>query len=198
MDKTMIAAGHWDNFLTLEDERLLLVKRRHPLVVILPILLIAVLAAIFISCAFLLFSLILPSIPLFIITLLLIASVFLTLVTKCIMDWYFHLYILTSRKMLEVWYTPLYSHVMNDVLLDRVNCTQIDFNRNGFIKEMFDMGDIVITFDRPTHQEEFILKDVEQCYKLGVFLTQKLLDQVNRNANMVQPIWFKEHRSQET
>lgn len=110
------------------------------------------------------------------------------------MDWYFHLYILTNRKILEVWYAPLYSHVMNDVLLDQVNCTQVDFRRSGFLNEMLDMGDVVLTFDRPTHQEEFIFKDVSKSYKLGVFLTRKLLDRGSQQqATKIQPIWFKSY-----
>jgi hypothetical protein len=81
---------------------------------------------------------------------------------------------------------------MNDVLLDQVNCTQIDFRRNGFLNEIMDMGDVVLTFDRPTHQEEFVFKDVNRCYKLGVFLTRKLLDRNSGRQNTnLQPIFFK-------
>ncbi len=38
------------------------------------------------------------------------------------------------------------------------------------------MGDVMITFDRPTHQEEFVLKDIKNCDKTGRFLIEKLLD----------------------
>lgn len=193
-EKDMITQGNWSKFLTLDGEQLLLVKRRHPFVIFFPILLIT-----FITCALILVSALLfinlfPSPSLFITTVLLLISVLLTFITKSIMDWYFHLYILTSRKILEVWYAPLYAHVMNDVLLDQVNCTQVDFRRNGFLNELMDMGDVVLTFDRPTHQEEFVFKDVSKCYKLGVFLTRKLLDRAsNRQNNNVQTIWFKSY-----
>jgi hypothetical protein len=193
-EKAMIAQGSWDKFLTLDGEQLLLVKRRHPFTIFFPILLITFIICAMILCSAILFTNLFPSPSLFLTTVLLFMSVLLTFITKSIMDWYFHLYILTSRKILEVWYAPLYSHVMNDVLLDQVNCTQIDFRRNGFLNELLDMGNVVLTFDRPTHQEEFVFRDVSKCYKLGVFLTRKLLDRSsqNRNAN-VQPIWFKSY-----
>jgi membrane-associated HD superfamily phosphohydrolase len=190
-ERAMIAQGNWDKFLTLNGEQLLLVKRRHPFVVFFPILFITFIVCLMIFCAAILFTTFFPSPSLFITTVLLLISVLLTFITKSIMDWYFHLYILTSRKILEVWYAPLYSHVMNDVLLDQVNCTQVDFRRSGFLNELMDMGDVVLTFDRPTHQEEFIFKDVSKCYKLGVFLTRKLLDRSTERQNNVQPIWYK-------
>lgn len=188
----MITQGSWDKFLTLNGEKLLLVRRRHPFVIFFPIMLISFIIGTLILFSGILFLNFFPSIPLFITTVLLLVSVLLTFITKSIMDWYFHLYILTTRKILEVWYAPLYAHVMNDVLLDQVNCTQIDFRRNGFMNEMLDMGDIVLTFDRPTHQEEFVFKDINKCYKLGVFLTRKLLDRNPDNPNnAISPIWFK-------
>lgn len=193
-ERAMITEGDWDRFLTLEGEKLLLVKRRHPFVIFFPILMITFIISLLIFCSAFFFTSLFPSASLFVTTLLLLISVLLTFITKSIMDWYFHLYILTNRKILEVWYAPLYAHVMNDVLLDQVNCTQIDFRRNGFLNEILDIGDVVLTFDRPTHQEEFVFKDVNKCYKLGVFLTRKLLDKhskENISNTTLQPIYFK-------
>ncbi len=193
MKENMITHGNWENFLTLEGEELLLVKRRHPFVVAFPLFILVLLTTIFFAAAFLLFIVITFSVQLFIISTLLIISLISTFLTKCIVDWHFHFYLLTTRKMLEVWYTPLYSYVVNDVLLDSVNCTQIDFRRNGIVQEILDIGDIVITFDRPTHQDEFVLKDVQECYRLGRFLTQKLLDKSEfHRSNNVDTIWFKQ------
>lgn len=192
-EKEMIDQGKWDKFLTLDGEKLLLVKRRHPFVIFFPILLITFIICALILCTAVLFTTLFPSPSLFITTVLLLVSILLTFITKSIMDWYFHLYILTTRKVLEVWYAPLYAHVMNDVLLDQVNCTQVDFRRNGFLNELMDIGDVVLTFDRPTHQEEFVFKDVSRCYKLGVFLTRKLLDRSSTNQTKIQPIWFKSY-----
>ncbi len=79
-------------------------------------------------------------------------------------------------------------------MLDRVNCTEIDLRTNGFMNELMDMGDIAITFDRPTHQEEFILKDIQGSHELANFLTQQLLDGRQLDISP-QTIWFKQHVS---
>src|SRR5882724_1151135 len=187
----MIANVDWTTFLTLEGEKLLLVRRKHVLVVILPILFASFCTCLFLSASFLFFLKIFFSLPLFIVTTLLIVSFTLSIIAKTIIDWYFHLYVLTNRKILEVWYTPLAAHIISDVLLDKVNCTEVDLRINGFMNELLDMGDIVITFDRPTHQEEFVLSDIQECGKIGKFLTQQLID--HQVKDQTQTIWFKRH-----
>lgn len=102
------------------------------------------------------------------------------------------MYILTTRKILEISYNPLSSRIVNDILLDHVNCTEIDLRTHGFFNELIGMGDIVITFDRPTHQEEFVFRDVKECHDLGRFLTRQLMDR--HVQNMMQPIWFRGHK----
>src|SRR5258708_5379863 len=118
----MITKGDWKSFLTLHGENLLLVRRKHPFVVILPILLTSVLALFFIAVSFFLFTKFIFSVPLFIVTSLFLGALAISFITKSIIDWYFHLYVLTSRKILEIRYTPLSSYILNDILLDRVNC----------------------------------------------------------------------------
>src|SRR5579863_2728704 len=188
----MITSGNWNVFLTLKNEELLLVKRQHPFVVIMPILLTCCLAVFFISGAFVIFKDFFVSASLFFVTALLLISTAISIITKVIVDWYFHMYILTNRKILELRYTPLTSYIVNDIMLDRVNCTEIDLLSNGFLNELIDMGDISITFDRPTHQEEFVLKDIEGSHELATYLTQQLLD--GKQPDMLQQtIWFKQH-----
>lgn len=191
MEDGMITRGDWQKFLTLDQEELLLVRRSHPFVVIFPIIITSILASFFISIAFLIFTSILSSFPLLITTVLLLVSIAITLITKSIIDWYFHIYILTTKKILEIRYTPLSSYIMNGVMLDKVNCTEVDFHTYGILNEILDMGDVVITFDRPTHQEEFVLRDIEGCNKLGIFLIRKLMDR--QNKDLAQTIWFKGH-----
>ena len=125
---------------------------------------------------------------------MLLGSVALSFITKNIIDWYFHMYILTTRKMLEIRYTPLSSYIMNDVLLDKVNCTEIDFRTKGIVNELLDIGDVVITFDRPTSQEEFVLRDIKSCHKLGSFLTRKLMDR-ETHESIQQTIWLRKPTS---
>lgn len=188
----MITNGNWNVFLTLKDEHLLIVKRKHPFMVIMPILLVGCLTLFFISSAFIIFHYFFQSSSLIFITTLLLISIGISLATKIIVDWYFHMYILTNRKILELRYTPLTSYVVNDVMLDRVSCTEIDLRSNGFLNEMIDMGDIAITFDRPTSQEEFILKDIQGSHELATYLTQQLMDGTQPNMTP-QTIWFKQH-----
>jgi hypothetical protein len=90
--------------------------------------------------------------------------------------------------MLEIRYTPLVSHIMSEVLLDKVNCTEVDLRIDGFFNELIDRGDVIITFDRPTHQEEFILKDMKQPSKIGKFISRQLID--HSVDNPFQQIWF--------
>ena len=185
----MITQGNWENFLTLHGERLLLVKRKHKVVIVFPIAIISLLIALFFASESVVFTNLFPSTALLVVTGLLLICILLTSITKCIMDWYYHIYILTTRKILEVSYTPLYAHVVNDVLLDRVNCTEVDFQRNGILNELLDMGDVVLTFDRPTKQESFTFKNIKNSYKLGRFLTQQLIDRDVQDKT--QTIWFK-------
>jgi hypothetical protein len=189
----MITSGNWNVFLTLKNEELLLVKRKHPFMVIMPVLLTVCLTIFFISTAFVLFHVFFDSPSLFFVTSLLLISIAISLITKVIVDWYFHMYILTNRKILELRYTPLTSYIVNDVMLDRVNCTEIDLLSNGLLNELIDMGDISITFDRPTHQEEFVLRDIQGSHELSTYLIQQLLDGRQSDITQPQTIWFKQH-----
>lgn len=198
METPMIPDGKWNMFLTLKEEKLLLVKRKHSFVVILPILFISCLALFFIASAYMIFQYYFFSSSLFFVTTLLLISIALSLITKTIVDWYFYIYILTSRKLLELQYTPLTSYMVSDVMLDRVNCTEIDLRTHGFLNEIIDMGDILITFDRPTHQEQFILKDVQQSHQLATYLTQHLIDGRPHDNQFFAPMWFKQHHASST
>jgi hypothetical protein len=202
MQNGMITRGNWNIFLTLKGEELLLVKRRHPFVLLTPIVIICCLTLFFISSAFVLFQDIFQSTSLFFVTTLLLISIALSLCTKTIVDWYFHMYILTNRKILELRYTPLTSYIVNDVMLDRVNCTEVDLMSAGFFNELIDMGDICITFDRPTRREEFVLKDIQGSHELATYLTQQLLDGgLSQSAQVLQQqntIWFRQHNASST
>jgi hypothetical protein len=198
MQNGMITRGNWNIFLTLKGEELLLVKRKHPFVVTIPIIIICCLTIFFITSAFILFQNIFFSPSLFYVTTLLLISIAISLSTKNIVDWYFHMYILTNRKILELRYTPLTSYIVNDVMLDRVNCTEVDLQSNGFFNEIIDMGDICITFDRPTRREEFVLKDIQGSHELATYLTQQLLDGTPQSSALLQPqntIWFRQHNA---
>lgn len=190
MGQNMIATGDWKTFLNLKDEKLLLVIRTHPFAVIFPIILLVFMSGLFCWGFYVIFLQFLGSFSNFILAFLLVVSGTIAIITKIIIDWFFHVYILTNRKILEFRYTPLMSYIVNDVMLDRVFCTEIDLQTQGWMHDILDMGDIILTFDRPTHQEEFILKDIISTNRIGNFLTKELLD---RNPTMpITPMWFNQ------
>lgn len=185
----LILDGDWNNFLTLQDEKLLIVKRKHPFLLIWPIIVTLFLAISFVSAGYYLFAIFFSSPTLFLSCLLSSIIISMSFLIKIVVDWYFHLYVVTDRKILEVSFAPLSAHVVNSVLLDQVNCTEIDIRTDGFINELIDMGDVVITFDRPTHQEEFIFSSIEDSRKIGAYLSDNLVGLHNRSLYM--PIWYR-------
>lgn len=114
----------------------------------------------------------------------------LGLIVKILVDWYFHLYLVTNRRILEIAYKPFFSQDVNDVLLDQVRCTEIDVKIHGYIHGLMDVGDIIITFDRPTHQQEFVLHDIKSPRTHGTLLGH-LLNTPKEPMN-TQNIWYKE------
>jgi hypothetical protein len=114
----------------------------------------------------------------------------LGLIVKILVDWYFHLYLVTNRRILEISYKPFFSQDVNDVLLDQVRCTEIDVKIHGYIHGLMDVGDIIITFDRPTHQQEFILHDIKSPRTNGTLLGH-LLNTPKDDIN-TQEVWYKE------
>lgn len=118
---------------------------------------------------------------------LVILSVYFGLVSKILIDWYFHLYILTTKKVAEIAYRPLFSQMINDILIDQVRCTEIDTEIHGMLYELINIGDIIITFDRPTHQEELIFKNVSDPTALA-HLIRKTFDIPKSESS--QTIWY--------
>jgi len=115
----------------------------------------------------------------------------LGLITKILVDWYFHLYLVTNRRILEIDYKPFFSQDVNDVLLDQVRCTEIDIKIHGYIHGLMDIGDIIITFDRPTHQQEFILHDIKSPRSHGTLLGH-LLNTPKQTVNS-QTVWYRQN-----
>lgn len=191
MENNLIAIGNWKAFLSLKGERLLMVIRKHPFVLILPLAVLIIFTIFFQIALYVVFTRFFTSIPLLVTTSLLLLSVTIAVIVKMIIDWYFHVYILTNRKILEFRYTPLTSYLVNDIMLDRVYCTEVDSQTNGMIHDILDLGDIIITFDRPTHQEEFTMQSIQNCQAISNFLAQQLLD--GNQKDPITPIWFPGH-----
>lgn len=190
-DKNFIQKSE-GGFFSVKDERILVAKRKHWLFVVLPVIATIVSFVFFIGAAFFFFTFLHPNTILFITSGLLIFVFGTNLVSKIIVDWYLHVYIVTTKKILEVRYTPLFSHVINEILLEQVRCTEVDVQRDGILNELIDIGDVIITFDRPTHQEEFVLSQISNAPQTGMFLGTILEESSSAKQEIVQNSWFKQ------
>ncbi len=164
------------SFLTQPGEKLIFIVRKHVFLLEIRIALILLFLLLTLTMSLLLFFSLNFPIPLLLVLNLAILTFSLHILSKSIADWYFHIYIVTTHKILEVFYAPLFSHVVNEVLLDQIRCTEIDIQTEGIISELINMGDVMLTFDRPTHQEQFCLMGIENPQKVGTFLGDKLLE----------------------
>lgn len=175
-------------FNSFEGEEILIAKRNHPFSLYVPILTATLIMFSFFGLEFYLFASLFKHVNLFIITTLITLQIFGYVMIKLFIDWYFHMYVVTSKRILEFLYFPLFSDVINEVLLDQVRCTEIDVKINGLINEIIDRGSIVLTFDRPTHQEECVLCGIKNPREVGSYLTNVLNA---GNSNSFAPIWKK-------
>ncbi|MCL4354209.1 hypothetical protein M1349_01925, partial [Patescibacteria group bacterium] len=177
-----------EKILNLPDERVLVAKRQHWLTLATPLFTIISISLLFVFSSFYIFILTLFTPTVFVSS---IAAIFLlasSLVAKSIVDWYFHLYVITNRKILEVCYSPMFSHSLCDVLLDQVRCTEIDVKINGIVNELFNNGDIIVSFDRPTHQEVFTIKSIENPNEIGHILGHAFASVVKEDSDT---LWYR-------
>lgn len=97
-----------------------------------------------------------------------------TAAIRDLIHWSFHIYIATSKQIIEVHYSPLLSEAVNSVLLDQIRCTEIDVEMYGFIPELLGIGNVELTFDRPTHKEEFVIRDIRSPRKIASLLSGQI------------------------
>lgn len=179
------------NFLTLPGESVILAKRKHWFLPLLSIAATSIGALLFVGSIFFLGKFFLLPFSFLFITILVIFLLATALAIKMLVEWYYHLYIVTTRKILEVCYSPLSSYKINDVLLDQVKCTEVDARINGIVCELLEMGDVILTFDRPTHQEEFALTNIANPRKTGVLLGDMLIDSMRLNGQTPTTVWYR-------
>lgn len=180
------------NFISLEGERFVLGTRKHwftlffALTTIILSTLLAIMLSFSLFAAIPFFS---SKISLFISSAVVMLTFSLSLVVKAIVDWYFHLYIITTRKLIEIFHSPLSTLKINEVLLDKVRCTEVDVQVNGFFNEFIDKGNVMVTFDRPTHQEEFVLEDINDPEEVSILLSDAF-DRAETEKS--HTAWYKE------
>lgn len=201
MNENLLINAVQAKFITLPDEEIIFAQRRHWLTFAIPCLILALFGftcwiLLIVGTPFLInyFSIIIPAT-------LFLSICILSIAMRSVIEWYYHIYIISNRKILEISYSPLTSHQINEVLLDQVKCTEIDSKTEGLINELLDIGHVVITFDRPTHEEELVFAYMKSPHAIETYLQNALSRcpaQSNQNTNAVLqkslvPIIFNSH-----
>lgn len=180
-----------EKFLTLPEEKLILSLRKHWFTITPPATFVIVSGLFLMSISFILFlRFSLFSFPVFISSFLALLVLTLAAISKIIIDWYYHFYIVTTRRILEITNTPLFSYSACDVLLDQVRITEIDAKIDNFFNGLIDMGDIKMTFDRPSHEEQFIFSEIENPKEVESYL-YNALGSLMHDTN----VWFPKRKS---
>lgn len=174
------------NILTLPEEKIIVQVREYWVVVILPVVIIVLFSALGFFLISFIFLYYMHRPTLFVSSVLLLVVLSSSILIKIIADWYYHLYIITNRRILEVCYSPLFSEYINDVLLDQVRITEVDVKIKSIVQELLNIGDVVIVFDRPSHEETFIMTDIQNPSQVGGLLANSL-EGLMHDA----PIWFR-------
>lgn len=180
-------------FKLFEDEELIFATREHWIPLTLRLIrqtVIGLLAATMFASVFVL---LLHSISLALSAFFLIVLIGSVVSIRDLIHWSFHLYIATNKQIIEIHYSPLLSEAMNSVLLDQIRCTEIDVEMYGIIPELIGIGNVELTFDRPTHKEEFIIRDIRSPRKIANLLSAQIHQNVKQAPlETKQPIWTKE------
>lgn len=122
-----------------------------------------------------------------------------TMVIRAYIAWYFHFYLVTTRKIVEVCNIPFGNYFMNEILLDRVKCTEVDITSLGIINQLFRIGDVVVTFDRPTkHRDSFVFSNVSNSNTIKELLTDYLIESYSEKINISKNIWYTDDRRKGT
>ncbi len=176
-------------FLTLPNEELLLVTRKHWFILAQNLIILLLISVLLLSVGVYLSLFLLSSPQLFIASVLFAVLFFLIFSAKTFGSWFFHLYVVTDKKLIETHFDPLTCADVNDVLLTQVKCTEIDVTMHGFLEEMINMGNVTVTFDRPTHQEEFLLSHVKNPKYIESVLSKRLIR--TRTIEDDSTIWYR-------
>lgn len=183
--KDKLAPIEIKHFLTLPGENLIIAKRQHWIVLVAPISLAVILMLLTLPLGYFLFVFYLADVFLFIASVFVTMIMITTFIVHILIDWSFHLYIITDRKILEMKFVPIFSQVISDVFLDQVRTTEVDIKIDNFIHELLNVGDVTISFDRPSHEDTFTLKDIKNPRDTGVFITDAIASIMHET-----PIWF--------
>jgi len=178
--------------LSLSDEEIIIAKRKHVLVLIATSVSILFTGIFTTGLLIYLLYTILQSPPLTISFVLIALTLTSFAISKAIVDWYYHIYIVTTRKILEVKCIPFFADTIDNVFLDQVRTTEVDTIIPSFIHELLDIGSVTVAFDRPSHDEVYTLSNIKDPRETAKFLADALED-LMRPAS----VWFNHERGNE-
>lgn len=171
---TAIPKENIGNVITLPQEELIIAVRQHWFILGVGIISTVLLAIVLIIILYFIFHVFIQLSSSFISLSLITLAVAVAIMAKLTVDWYYHLYVVTTRKILEICCQPFFSDMVNDVFLDQVRTTEIDVTILTMVHEFLDMGDVVIVFDRPSHEMVFTLSNIENPRAVGAMLGDAL------------------------
>lgn len=179
--------SHVKAFLTLPGEEVLIATRKHWIVLVQPLAVTLFLTLVFTGSSLIFFLWFYKSVFLLLGGIVFSLLVGILAATKIVVDWYFNLYIITTRKILEFSYSPLFSHMANEIMLDQVRITEVDVHSQNMLQELLNYGDVVVVFDHISHEERVVLSFVPTPNKIGVKITDAVATMPNR-------FWYPEYR----
>lgn len=169
-EKKRTMQTNYNHFITFPDEKIILASRQHKFLLILPVTVIVLVSVLSFVLLITLKTSGLFSFPVFISLFMLVVILMNAAVIKLLSDWYYHFYVVTSRKIVEVSCNPLFSRVISGLLLEQVRVTEVDVEVNGLINDIFNMGHVIIDFDRMAHEERFTLYNIERPHETSRLL----------------------------
>lgn len=183
-----------DKFLIFEGEELIFACREHWLPLAMRLVRQIFLAIILSTIIFSVIFLVLQSLALSIAAILFMNLIIGIMTLQDLIHWSFHLYIATNKQIIEVRYSPLFSQAVNSVLLDQIRCTEIDVDMFGIIPELIGIGNVALTFDRPTHKEEFVIRGIRSPRKIASLLSAQIHQgtAAKVRGELTKPLWIKE------
>ncbi len=161
-------------FKLFDDEELIFACREHWLPLVLRLVRQALTGFIIAVALGFVFAFFLKSLSLAVSAFFLIVLLTNIVAVRELIHWCYHLYIATNKQLIEVRYSPLLSHAINSVLLDQIRCTEIDVEMYGIIPELIGIGNVAITFDRPTHKDEFVIKGIRSPRSVANLLSAQI------------------------
>lgn len=180
---------------TYPNEKVILVTRSHWSSILLSLSIIIFTSIILLTALLTAFYVIKFSMILFIASCLLLLVSTSLLVNQKIIEWYFHLYVISDKKILEIFHSPLIFGKVKEILLSQVRCTEVDSEMKGLLDHIFNIGDVTITFDRPTHEKEVVLKSIKHPNALCNHLSTFLVRQKENNPN--SDYWVRDDQNSE-